>query len=354
MERIIQFNEKEIQLSLNEPIHRFSQNPILTAEDINRVWRSPVHQVVTVHNAGVSFFKGKTYMLFRSHLRNGISVIGLASSENGLGKWQVSPEPVLKPATRYDKFSEGVDPNQIIEAEAGGVEDPRISLIEGVYYITYSAYSATVKNSVKVSLATTQDFKSFTRHGFVSNHDMRNVVIFPKKINDKYYCLLRPNDDIVGDIGGIYKKIDIASSDDISSNNWKVDSEPIMQVADGPGAFCDKIGPGATPIETKYGWLNIFHGVRNTMDGNPYVLGVGFHDLENPNLFNYSTIPVLFPSAADCRVNEQAYVHVPNVVFTCGATRRNDGVIYIYYGGNDTVMNLCVSHEDILFNLCQF
>ncbi len=42
------------------------------------------------------------------------------------------------------------------------------------------------------------------------------------------------------------------------------------------------------------------------------------------------------------------YIHVPNVVFTCGALRKEDGTIFIYYGGNDTVMNLTFTHEDIL------
>jgi predicted GH43/DUF377 family glycosyl hydrolase len=44
---------------------------------------------------------------------------------------------------------------------------------------------------------------------------------------------------------------------------------------------------------------------------------------------------------------------VPNVVFTCGALRRDDGTILIHYGGNDTVMNVGVSHEDVLAELCR-
>jgi hypothetical protein len=52
-------------------------------------------------------------------------------------------------------------------------------------------------------------------------------------------------------------------------------------------------------------------------------------------------------------VGEADYVHVPNVVFTCGALRREDGTILIHYGGNDTVMNVAVSHEDVLAELCR-
>ena len=120
----------------------------------------------------------------------------------------------------------------------------------------------------------------------------------------------------------------------------------------GPSAFQDKIGPGAPPMKTKHGWIDIFHGVRGTMDGNPYVLGVMLHDLSNPKKIKVSNIPVLFPSAADCRVGEEDYVHVPNVVFTCGALRLDNGAVLVYYGGNDTVMNVAVSHEDVLAELC--
>jgi predicted GH43/DUF377 family glycosyl hydrolase len=81
-------------------------------------------------------------------------------------------------------------------------------------------------------------------------------------------------------------------------------------------------------------------------------LGVALHDLENPLKVKVSNIPVLFPTRADCIVTNDSYVHVPNVVFCCGAIRRKNGEIYIYYGGNDTVMNVAVTHEDILAELC--
>ena len=65
-----------------------------------------------------------------------------------------------------------------------------------------------------------------------------------------------------------------------------------------------------------------------------------------------SSIPVLFPSAADCRTSDDAYVHVPNVVFDCGMLRRPDRTLIIYYSGNDTVLNIGFSHEDVLAELC--
>ena len=89
------------------------------------------------------------------------------------------------------------------------------------------------------------------------------------------------------------------------------------------------------------------------MDGNPYVLGVALHALDDPRHVEAAAVPILLPSRADCRVDETDYVHVPNVVFTCGALRRDDGTILLYYGGNDTVMNVAFSHEDVLADLCR-
>jgi predicted GH43/DUF377 family glycosyl hydrolase len=339
-------------VSLAEPVLRYPDNPILTPRHVNEVWLAPHLRVVTAHNAGAVLNDGETIMLFRSHLRSGISVIGLARSPDGVSDWRVAPQPVLKPATDEDAYGAGADPTEIVETESGGVEDARINPVEGTFAVTYSAYHAEVRNRVRVSLAVTDDFHAFTRYGPVLQRDMRNVVIFPERIGGRYVGLFRPNDVLPGDTGGAFTQVHIGYADDFRAGPWAIDDKPIMRTGRGPSAFADKIGPGAPPIKTRHGWLNLFHGVRTTMDGNPYVLGVALHDLADPRRLRMSSIPVLFPSRADCRVNETDYVHVPNVVFTNGIVQRPDGSVFIYYGGNDTVMNLAVTHEDVLAELC--
>ncbi len=354
IEREVSFgNGEKAVVSLNNPVARFPGNPILTAADVNKVWTRPEHQVVTVHNAGIVRLQNETLMLFRSHLRCGISVLGIARSNDGIGDWRVDDSPALKPAGKEDTFNSRRDTRDLILNESGGLEDPRIMHIDGLYGITYSAYNAFEKNRVRVSLITTDNFTDFVRHGPVLDRDMRNVVIFPEKINGSYVGLFRPNDVKEGDVGGIYTQIRIGYTQDWINGEWHIKDEPLMRTGAGPSAFSDKIGPGAPPLKTKRGWLNIFHGVRTTMDGNPYVLGVALHDLDNPAQIRMSGIPILFPTRSDCQISSQAYVHVPNVVFTCGAVREGDGGILIYYGGNDTVMNIGLSHEDVLIGLCE-
>jgi predicted GH43/DUF377 family glycosyl hydrolase len=328
----VMLKDNPMIVDLNCPVARFPGNPVLTANEVNQVWQDPGLHVTTVHNAGIAMHDGNTVMLFRSHLRCGMSVLGIARSSNGVDGWRVEPRPAMVPATEGDAFAPGTDAKALIENESGGVEDPRITQIGDTYYITYSAYHATVKNRVRVSLATTRDFCHFLRHGPVLEQDMRNVVVFPESIGGRYAGLFRPND---------------------TTNRWELQPEPIMMTDAGPSVFSDKIGPGSPPFRTAKGWLSVFHGVRTTMAGNPYVLGVGLHDLADPARVKMSSIPILFPARADCRVEDGAYIHVPQVVFTCGVVRRDDGSILIYYGGNDTVMNVGVTHEDVLIALCE-
>ena len=120
-------------------IIRYQDNPILTKDDVP-------YKVETVHNAGVTKFDGRYIMLFRSHLDTGRSIIGIAESEDGFN-FKARPGPFIVP-DKEPPFS---------QYEEFGVEDPRITLLEGTFYITYSAYS---RHGVRTGLAKTSDFES--------------------------------------------------------------------------------------------------------------------------------------------------------------------------------------------------
>ena len=225
--------------------------------------------------------------------------------------------------------------------EEYGVEDPRIHEIDGTYAVTYSAYDASVKNRVRVSLAVTDDFRTFERLGPMLERDMRNVVIFPEKMGGRYAALFRPNDVNDGDVGGIFTQIRIGYASDFRKHGWVIEKEPVMRTGFGPSSFSDKIGPGAPPMKTDMGWLHIYHGVYRTMDGSVYRLGVALHDLEDPaRIIGVADEWILQPEDP---WEITGYVH--NVVFTCGAIPEDDGTVKIYWGGADTVM--CVGTAKI-------
>ena len=298
-------------------VKRYSGNPILTKHDVP-------YAVQTVHNAGMVKVKDKYIMLFRSHLDNGRSIIGLAESVDGYA-FTVRDCPFITPAQA------GV----FREYEAFGVEDPRISCIDGVYYITYSAYS---KHGVRIGLAKTTDFSSIERISLITEADYRNVVIFPEKINGRYVRLDRPHSAISP------WAIWISYSKDLIY--WG-ESELIMMPV--PYHWDEmKIGPGATPIKTEHGWLSIYHGVFPTMDGAIYRLGVALHDLENPaKIIGVGDSWILQPEDP---WEVTGYVH--NVVFTCGAIAEPDGSVKIYWGGADAVMCVGTARIDDLVDRC--
>ncbi|AQT69233.1 Beta-1,4-mannooligosaccharide phosphorylase [Anaerohalosphaera lusitana] len=298
-------------------VERFANNPILTTDDVP-------YKVETVHNAGVVKHQGKYIMLFRSHLDTGRSIIGIADSQDGI-KFTVRPEPFMTPA------SEGI----FAEYEAFGVEDPRINPLEGEYYITYSAYSP---HGVRIGMARTRDFTTLERVAFITQADYRNTVIFPEKIGGKYVKLDRPHSDI-----SPWSVWISYSPDLIHWGESRVIMKPVTYHWDEM-----KIGPGAPPIKTSRGWLNIYHGVFPTMSGSVYRLGVCMHALDDPaRLIAVGDRWILQPEDP-----WEVSGYVDNVVFTCAAVPEPDGTVKIYWGGADKVMCGGTARIEELVDFC--
>lgn len=298
-------------------VRRYEGNPILTPEKIP-------YPVETVHNAGVTKHNGRYLMLFRSHRANGRSILGLADSDDGF-RFTPRPEPFIVPS------AEGA----FAEYEAFGVEDPRICRIDDDYLITYSAYS---RHGVRIALARTRDFNSLERVALITQADLRNVVIFPRKFDGRYVRLDRPHSAISPWAIWISYSPDL-----IHWGDSRVVMKPVTYHWDEM-----KIGPGATPIETQRGWLHIYHGVFETMDGAVYRLGVALHDLDDPaKILGVCDRWVLQPKDP---WEVTGYVH--NVVFTCGAVPEEDGTLKLYWGGADKVMCAGTAVIDELVDLC--
>jgi predicted GH43/DUF377 family glycosyl hydrolase len=290
---------------LEKLITRFPGNPILTKEDVP-------YPVATVHNAAVVKHQNEYIMIFRSHRLNGRSILGLARSSDGF-HFEVASKPFMIPSDEYDEY---------------GVEDPRITRIGETYLITYSAYS---QYGVRVGLARTKNFSQVERVAYITQPDMRNVVIFPEKIGKYYVRLDRPHTEQTR------WSIWISYSEDlISWGRSKIVLRPPTYHWDSM-----KVGPGAPPVKTEKGWLSIFHGVFETMAGAVYRLGVALHDLNDPaKIIGVGDRWILEPEDPWERGG-----YVPNVVFCCAAIPEEDGTLKIYWGGADTVM--CVGTASI-------
>jgi predicted GH43/DUF377 family glycosyl hydrolase len=298
-------------------IKRYPGNPILTKEDIP-------YRVATVHNAGVIKHNGRYIMIFRSHKHNGRSVLGKAESDDGY-HFTVDQEPFMVPATE----------GNFKEYEEYGLEDPRITYINGEYLITYSAYS---RNGVRIGLAKTTDFESVSRISLITQADYRNVVIFPETFDGLYARLDRPHSEISP------WSIWISYSPDlIYWGESKLIMKPCQYHWDEM-----KIGPGAPPIKTSRGWLSIYHGVFPTMDGSVYRLGVALHDIDDPSIILAVGDDWILQPEEPYEIT--GYVH--NVVFSCGAIPEDDGSMKIYWGSADSVMCVGTANIEELVDHC--
>jgi predicted GH43/DUF377 family glycosyl hydrolase len=291
--------------------------------------------------------ESNTVHLFYRALRKGNhSSIGYCKLEGPLQVAERYDKPILVPQFEY---------------ESQGLEDPRIVKIEDTYYLTYTAYDGV---NASVALATSKDLKEFYKQGLITpqmnfskficlskccgdtdekyflennlnqivkdtdKHVFlwdKNVVFFPKKINGKLHFLhrVRPGIQIVS----------INSLEDLTKEFWEnyflnlsknILLEPKYQHESG------YIGAGCPPVETKDGWILIYHGAQLVANEWIYSACAALLDLEDP-LKEIARLkyPLFSP---DLPWEKQGKVN--NVVFPTG-TALFDNRLYIYYGAAD-------------------
>ncbi len=241
-------------------------------------------------------YKGETFLTSLSHLR-------IATSQDGV-HFVAEPHPAMYPCGPYEAF---------------GIEDARITLVDGHFYINYTAASPL---GVVTALARTDDFKTFQRLGIVFGPDNKDVALFPEKIDGRYYAFHRPAVKHCG-----LPSIWLASSNDLLDwGRHHFVAGPRLGHWD-----CERVGAGSAPIKTEHGWLAFYHAAdHNTR----YCLGAMLLDLKQPwRVLARPEEPFFIPKAD----YEIAGGFMPNIVFHNGTIDRGDGTVELYYGGGDLV-----------------
>lgn len=266
---------------------RYAGNPILLP--------NPLHEweALNVFNAAVVRHNGLFHMLYRAQGVHYKSSIGYAVSINGLD-WLRLDKPVMSPGAEY---------------ETRGVEDPRITEIEGVFYMTYTGYSV---HGTRASMARSTNLIDWQPMGVVlPDEDNKDHALFPTRIDGRYCMFHRRPPDIW-----------LAYSDDLL--HW-TDHHVVF----GPRGGWDgvKVGINGPPIKTDAGWLLFYHGVD---EHTYYRTGVALLDLADP-------ARVLSRPAGFVLEPREPWEHlgdVPHVIFSCAALPVGDE-LWIYYGGAD-------------------
>jgi predicted GH43/DUF377 family glycosyl hydrolase len=284
-------------------LSRFPGNPIIAPRQ-ERPW-----ELRGTFNPGTIADDGDLHILYRAVDENRVSRLAYARSSNGTEILERSQKPVVEPSAVWEEF---------------GCEDPRITRLDGRFYITYTAFS---RRGPRIALASTNDFERFEKLGLIGpDRNDKDCVIFPERIDGKIAMLHR-----------LKSRIQIAYFDDISDltnsrDFWRdylnhLDDYEVIR-SKFPWEQ-RKVGVGPPPIKTDHGWLVIYHGV--SLD-KIYRVGAMLLDLENPaKVLARTKEPILEP-----QMQFEKQGAVPNVVFPDGLAVI-DGTLSVYYGGADAV-----------------
>src|SRR5262245_51322453 len=198
----------------------------------------------TLNPAAVQDNDGRIHLLYRAVGFDGISRFGYASTLDGVTV-DLRPESPIYEGDIEDPAVRLV------------VEDPRITRLEGRFYITHtqtSLYPAhapfKIPNEqapwrVRAGLLVTDDFAHFDSLGqILPGVDTKDCVLFSERIGGRYVLLHR-----------IYPDIQIAYSDDL--RHWE-GHHTVLRTR--PGTWeSERIGAGSPPLKTELGWLLFYH-----------------------------------------------------------------------------------------------
>ena len=183
-----------IRLSLE----RFNGNPILKP-DSKKQWETKA-----VFNPAAIYEGGKVHILYRAIGETDVSVLGYASSLDGLHINERLDKPVYVPRESF----EGVNPSNPYTSESpgfyvsggggsGGCEDPRLTRIDERVYITYVAYDGHSHPRVALSSIHIDDLLNkkwnWKKPVLISPPNIvdKNACILPEKIQGKYVIFHR-------------------------------------------------------------------------------------------------------------------------------------------------------------------
>ena len=304
---------------------RIAQNPVLVPDKKND-WEAKA-----VFNPTAIELNGKVHILYRAMSEDNTSVIGYASSVDGVSIDERDHIPVYVPRAEFEMKK--------IPGGNSGCEDPRLTMIGDRIYMCYTAYNGVRPPSVAMSSILKKDF--LAKHWnwtfpILITHDGvddKDGCVLPEKINGKYAIVHRVNNTIC---------IDYSESLEFPNKNAY---KNIQVLATRAGMWdSEKVGISCTPIRIPEGWLMIYHGVSLH---STYRVGVALLDGNDPTQVLARTTDYILEPQEEYEKSGQ----VAHVVFPCGAVIKNDELI-VYYGGGDSVIAVAkMKMKDLLKTL---
>lgn len=246
-------------------------------------------------------------------------VLGLTSL-SWLLPVELSPDGRRLVAVHYDRAIEPV-----ADYQQYGVEDPRISRIDGVYWMTTCSVSAARLCS---TLYRSDNGFDWQLMGIVLDHQNKDMILFEGRVGGAYCALTRPLGEVwfpvpPGEPWANGPAIHLARSPD--ALHWKPEDRAGIRPRAGSSS-AGRIGGGTPPVLTERGWLTLYHGVEKTESVGIYRTFWALLDRDDPAtiLHQADEVPLLEASAALCApVSDRLYLPTP-VVFTTGMVDGDD------------------------------
>jgi predicted GH43/DUF377 family glycosyl hydrolase len=320
---------KNISLTLN----RSHKNPLIAPKATN-TW-----EAFTTFNPAAIYDDGKVHLLYRAQGHDYVSVLGYATSRDGIHIDERLDTPIYIPTQQFETTvginEETVARHFISGGGFGGCEDPRITKLDDRYYLTYVAFDGMTPPRVALTSIATEHFLSrrwlWEKPVIISPPGVvdKSAVIFPEKIGGKYVIMHRIYPDIL---------IDFVDSLNFDGTTYL---QGHYKISPRPGSWDSrKIGAGAPPIKTPYGWLLIYQSVGE-QDSGRYKIGAMLLDLQRPYIvLHRSNAPILEPTAEYENDGFKA-----GVIYPCGAVVIGD-TLYVYYGGADSYVCVATANLD--------
>lgn len=294
----------------NAPLWRYSENPV--------IGRNPVSGVARIFNSAVIPYDEEFIGVFRGEQVNGIPHIYLGRSEDAI-HWNIEEEKIAFVDVQGNPFMPKY------------AYDPRLVKVDDIYYVIWCQDFF----GASIGMASTRDFKTFTRLENPFLPFNRNAVLFPRKIDGRFIMLSRPSDSGHTPFGDIF----ISESPDMEF--WGKHRHVMGKGENWWESL--KIGSGAAPIETTEGWLLFYHGVSGTCNGFVYSIGGAILDIDNPSVVKYRCQNFLL--TPEEWYEERGFV--PNVTFPCATIHDAEtGKIALYYGAADSYVGLAFTYVD--------
>jgi beta-1,2-mannobiose phosphorylase / 1,2-beta-oligomannan phosphorylase len=303
-------------------LKRFGGNPLL-APDKKHKWES----VAALNGCPVVADDG-CHLLYRAISDSNKSTIGHAISFDRV-KF-LNRRQLIAPEHPWEQF---------------GCEDPRVTFMDGTFYIFYTAISRwpPEPKGIAAAVATTQNFRTIIEKRVVTPFNAKAMTLLPEKINGKYAVILTANSDLPPSTIGIAY---LSSLQQLQDKEFWLDwyahlnlhSIPLLRNSH------DHVEVGAPLIKTDSGWLMIYSYIKNYRSSQKFFgIEAALLDIHNPQqIIGHTSHPILYPE-----VDYELTGLIPNIVFPSGALEYNNN-LGVYYGAADTRVCLATCQLDEL------